>query len=96
MLDHNYKFMGIPMSISATKIGIYQNIALAFSILICMLLAILVNVVYYPLDEAIEYDLGSYKTIIKIISSIQFIFASIYTTLWMFNHTKLAIGKYEL
>lgn len=58
MLDHEYKFMGIPVSISATKIGIYQKIALAFSILICLLLAILVNVVYYPLDEAIEYELG--------------------------------------
>lgn len=82
------------MSISATKIGIYQNIALIFSILICILLVTWVNVVYYPLDEAIEYDLGAYRTVIKILSTIQFGFAMLYTTLWMFNHIKLAKGKY--
>ncbi len=52
-LDHNYKVLGIPVSISATKIGKYQLIALSFSILICFLMLILVNVVYYPNDEAI-------------------------------------------
>lgn len=50
VLDHNYKFFGFPVSISATKIGIYQNIALAITALICLLMVRFVNVTYYPHD----------------------------------------------
>lgn len=56
----------------------------------------LVNVVYYPDDEAIEYELGSNKNLINLLSSIQFTFAMIYTTLWVINHNKLALEKYHL
>lgn len=96
VLDHNYSFMGFPVSISATKINIYQNIAMVITALICILMVRFVTVVYYPIDEAIEYDLGSHKALITTLSSIQFTFALIYTSLWMFNHIKLALGKYQL
>ena len=59
-------------------------------------MVLFVNVIYYPIDQAIEYDLGTHRTIIKTLSTIQFVFAMIYTMLWVFNHSKLAIGKYEL
>jgi hypothetical protein len=84
------------MSISAAKIGIYQNIALALTALICLLMVRFVNVIYYPNDEAIEYDLGTHQALINLLSYIQFGFAVFYVTLWMFNHIKLALGKYEL
>ena len=54
------------------------------------------NVIYYSEDDAIEYELGSYKGFINLLSVSQFVFAMIYIVLWLKNHIKLAIGKYEL
>ena len=88
--------MGFPVSISATKINIYQNIAMIITAIICVLMVLFVTVLYYPHTEAIEYELGSHKALITTLSSIQFAFALIYTSLWMFNHIKLALGKYQL
>lgn len=50
VLDHNYTLLGFPVSISATKINIYQNISLALSTLICILMVLFVHVIYYPQD----------------------------------------------
>ena len=66
------------------------------STLICLLLFVFVNVLYYSEDDAIEYELGGYKTFINLLSLSQFNFAMIYIVLWLKNHIKLAIGKYEL
>ena len=88
--------MNIPVSISTTKIRIYQNIALIIALLICMLMFMTVTVVYYPLDNAIQYDMGSYTFYMRVLSIVEFAVAILYTVLWMLNHIKLAVGKYEL
>lgn len=96
VLDHEYKFLNFPVSISTTKIGIYQNIALSIALLICLLMFLTVTVVYYPLDNSIEYEMGAYKFYMKVLSVVEFFFAMLYAVLWMLNHIKLASGKYEL
>ena len=55
VLDHEYKFMNVPVSIAPSKIKIFQNLALIIALLICMFMFLTVTVVYYPLDHAIEY-----------------------------------------
>lgn len=84
------------MAISAGKISIYQNISLALAMIICLLMTLTVTVIYFPDDEDIEYDLGTYYFVINVLSAVQFMFAIIYSILWFINHSRLAIGKYEL
>ena len=53
------------------------------------------TVIYYPYENSIEYDMGPESTLLKIISLIQFIVAIIFFLLFLKNHLKLAMGKYE-
>ena len=61
-----------------------------------MFMFLTVTVVYYPLDHAIEYDMGTYTFYMRLLSILEFSVAMLYTVLWMLNHIKLAVGKYEL
>lgn len=53
------------------------------------------DVIYYPYEHSIEYDLGPESTFVSLVSYIQFGVAVVFCLLWLKNHLFLAMGKYE-
>lgn len=94
-LDHMYSFSGINIPISASRIHKYKDISLGLAAFICLMLFFFAWVLYYPDDNEIVYELGSYSILFGALSSLQLLFSLVYTTLWMKNHIELAIKRYQ-
>jgi hypothetical protein len=58
MLDNEYTIFKIPFSITNGKIDYYFQLGLYVATLICALMAYFAAVVFYPYEDAIDYDLG--------------------------------------
>lgn len=52
-------------------------------------------VVYFPYEDAIEYDLGKQSLILSVCAIVQFLVALMYFFLWTKTHLHLAVKKYE-
>lgn len=85
----------VPVSISNTKITFYQNLGMYIATFICFLMLLYSTVIYYPYEHTIEYDMGPETTLLRVISYLQFMIAIVFFLLFLKNHLKLAMGKFE-
>jgi hypothetical protein len=95
MLDNEFTIFRMPFSVTNSKIENYFQAGLYLGALICLLMAWFSAVVYYPYEDAIEYDLGKEQLVLKALSVVQFVVSLMYFLLWAQTHTHLAIQKYE-
>lgn len=94
-MDNEYCLGKVSVSISNEKITLYQNLGMYIGALICFMNILWSDVIYYPYEHSIEYDLGPETTLVKLVSYAQFVVAVVFFLLWLKNHLFLALGKYE-